>query len=298
MSRFKTILITLVVTFGVVFSIGTTSRNPSVMEVLKVQPAPMPLYQSPDLSSNIVSAIAPEAHRDESVKKWLAPGMRIRNNDISGSGTICYYDKEKNLAWVISCSHLFRNESERQVTLEFFYKNEEKLASPQSYRGTVVAAKIRGYEDDISIITFTPDWNPSYFPIGKIDYKYEPGKILNSVGCDHASEIANYFVKVIGLERSFLATRENSPRPGRSGGGLITDDGWYVGICVRTSDVSGNGVGYFVHLNTIHKFCKENGLEHLLNVEKIQKHHFLLTIPIVDRNGPQKIYPPNYIPIP
>lgn len=121
---------------------------------------------------------------------------------------------------------------------------------------------------------------------------------LHSVGCDHASEVADYFVKVIGLERSFLATRENSPRPGRSGGGLITEDGWYVGICVRTSDVSGNGTGYFVHLNTIHAFCKANNVEHLLNVEKLQKHHFLLTIPIVDRNGPQKTYPPDHIPVP
>lgn len=185
MSRFKTILTTLVVTLGVAIGIAfnTTSCGPSqsVERVpADVQPAPMPLYQSPDFSPDIVSTAAPEAHRDEAVRKWLAPGMRIRNGGVSGSGTICYYDKEKNLAWVISCSHLFRSSSEKQVTLEFFYKNEEKLTAPQAYKGTVVAAKINGYEDDISIITFTPDWHPSYFPIGKADYKYEPGATLHT----------------------------------------------------------------------------------------------------------------------
>jgi S1-C subfamily serine protease len=244
--------------------------------------APMPIYQSPDLPPTIVSTSSPEAHREAAVRKWLSPSMRIRNGG-SGSGTICYYDKEKNIAYVISCSHLFRSESEKQVTLEFFYKNEEKLPEVRKYTGDVVAAKINGYADDISIIKFTPDWHPSYFPIGKDNYKYEPGKKLYSVGCDSAGEVAAYFVKVIGLERSFLATRENSPRPGRSGGGLITEDGSYVGICVRTSDVTGNGVGYFVHLNTIHAFCKANKLDFLLNVDPIQRHHFLLTSPVEAR---------------
>lgn len=277
MSRFKMILGALVMAIGFTFMTGCGT---SYVNKDCCLPASMPLYQSPDLPPGIVSATVPEPHREEAVRKWLAPSMRIRNVGVgSGSGTICYYDSEKNIAYVISCSHLFRSASEKQVTLEFFYKNEEKLPEVRKYTGDVVAAKINGYVDDISIIKFTPDWHPSYFPIGKVDYKYEPGKKLYSVGCDTASEVAAYHVKVIGLERSFLATRENSPRPGRSGGGLLTEDGYYVGICVRTSDTSGAGIGYFVHLNAIHSFCKANGLDFLLNVDRIQRHQFLLTSP-------------------
>ena len=291
MSRFKLVIGSLVMALGFAFMTGYSET------VSNLQPAPMPLYQSPNID-NIVSLAAPEPHREEAVRKYLAPGVRIRNGNISGSGTVCYYDKQKNLAWIISCSHLFRSSSEKQVIIEFFYKNDEKLSSPAKYTGDVVAAKINGYEDDISIISFTPDWQPTYFPIGKADYNYQPGKMLYSVGCDSASEVAAYFVKVVALERAFLATRENSPRPGRSGGGLITEDGWYVGICVRTSDVSGNGTGYFVHLSTIHSFCKSNNLEWLLSVEKSNSNSLLKSIPIVDRNGPQGVYPPDYVPIP
>jgi hypothetical protein len=248
--------------------------------------------------TGLESSAEPEAHREEAVRKWLEPGVRIYNGGYAGSGTICYYDKESNLAWIISCAHLFNSPNENKVTLEVFYKNNEKLDAPQKFTGDVVAVKIGGYENDISIITFTPDWEPNYFPISPVTYEYVKDTVLYSVGCDSASEVACYFVKVERIDKAFLVTRENSPRKGRSGGGLITEDGWYVGICVRTSDVSGNGVGFFVYLENIHKFCRENNLEWLCGVNKKDTNSLLKIIPIVDRLSPQGVYPPDYIPVP
>jgi hypothetical protein len=275
MSRFKLIVGAIVLAFGFAFISGG-SASTVIPDTLK--PVPMPIQRQGIFHQTVAGGV-PEPHREESVRKWLAPVMRIRNGGVSGSGTICHYDKDKNLAYVISCSHLFKSAGEKTVTLEFFYKNEKKLNEPARFKGDVVAAKINGYEDDISFISFTPDWNPTYFPIAPIDTKYEIGGIYNSVGCDHAGEVALYYVKVTKLEKSFLATQENSPRPGRSGGGLISKDGWYVGICVRTSDVSGQGSGYFVHLGTIHSFCLNNNLKFLLESPKIQRNQFLLTAP-------------------
>lgn len=264
-----------------------------------VTPVPMPIYDSPNFGG-LVSSSAPEPHREESVIKYLEPSLRLHRGGVYGSGTICYYDKEKNIAYVISCAHLFKSESDVRggVIVEVFYKNGKKLSKPQSFDASVIAVNVGGYADDISILKFTPDWEPAYFPIAKSGYKYESGKILNSTGCDNASEVALYYVKVLQLEQTFLATIENSPRPGRSGGGLITDDGWYVGVCVRTSDVSGNGTGYYVKLQTIHEFCKSKNLSWLLEVGKHEPNKFLRSIPVVDRNMPQRNYPQDYVPVP
>ncbi len=287
MSRIKLLGLTLLLGLCGLFLLPKTTED--------IKPVPMPLYQGtmhfPD-----TKVFSPEPRRDESVKKWLIPSVRIRVPGAAGSGTICHYDRSKNTAYVISCAHLF-NKGDTRATVEVFYKNEQKLAAPQKYEANVISFKVGYYADDISFMTFTPDWVPtSWFPIAPVNQPITKDETYYSCGCDGASEVACYFVKPQGIDGAFLATRENSPRPGRSGGGLMDKDGWYVGICVRTSDVSGNGTGYFVHLATIHDYCHKNNLDFLLNIQR--PNSLLRTIPIIDRNGPQGNYPPDYIPVP
>lgn len=265
---------------------------PATMPQEPLNPAPMPLHA---VKVSFTGA-APVPNRDESVKKWLIPSVRIRVPGAAGSGTICYYDPVKRVAYVISCAHLFKR-GDTQATIEVFYKNNVKLPVPQKYKAKVISFKVGYYEDDISIMSFEPDWIPdTWFPIAPANHPVVLGDRYFSAGCDSASEVACYFVKPYEIGSDFLATRENSPRPGRSGGGLMDVDGWYVGICVRTSDVSGNGTGFFVHLKTIHEYCNNNNLAFLLNVQR--PNDLLSIIPIVDRNGPQGNYPPRYIPVP
>lgn len=259
------------------------------------KPYPMPLYQgSMNFSDTLV--VAPEPHRDESVRKWLIPSVRIRVPGAAGSGTICHYDRSKNIAYVISCAHLF-NQGDNSAVIEVFYKNDKKLESPQRFDAKVLSFKVGYYGDDISFMSFQPDWIPqTWFPIADENHAVVKNEKYYSCGCDKVSEVACYFVKPQGIDGAFLATRENSPRPGRSGGGLMDKDGWYVGICVRTSNVDGSGTGYFVHLKTIHDYCRKNKLEYLLNVPLPT--NILRKMPIVDRNGPQGNYPIDYVPVP
>jgi hypothetical protein len=294
MSRFKYLFAAL---FAVVIS-SFWSLTPKMGDPVQIEekltPAPMPLYQG-NLRLPVGSA-APQPHRDESVKRWLIPSVRIRVPGAAGSGTICHYDRSTNTAWVISCAHLFRK-GDNKATVEVFYKNNQKLDTPAKYEAKVISFKVGYYSDDISFMTFQPDWIPqTWFPIAPVDHPVAKGEIHFSAGCDGASEVACYFVRPQGIDGAFLATRENSPRPGRSGGGLFDKDGWYVGICVRTSDVSGNGTGFFVHLKTIHDYCRANGLTHLLNLQR--PNDLLRIIPIVDRTQSQGNYPPDYVPVP
>lgn len=272
-----------------VFSLSLTSFFILAKGPEELKPIPMPLHGVGN--GQIFSA--PEPHREEAIKKWLIPSVRIRVTGAAGSGTICKYDSTTNTAFVISCAHLYDGGA-KPTTIEVFYKNDQKLASPQKFEAKVISFKKGYYADDISFLSFTPDWVPqTWFPIAPVNHPIATGEQYFSCGCDGASEVALYYVRPQGINGAFLSTHENSPRPGRSGGGLMDKDGWYVGICVRTSKTDGSGTGFFVHLKTIHDYCKANSLDYLLNVPK--PNDLLRMIPIVDRNNPQGIYPPDYI---
>lgn len=256
----------------------------------------MPTHQT----SMVVNGAAPEELRDASVYRWLSGSFRIENKtgrgSIFGSGTMCYYDRQTNTAYIISCGHLF-NGGEKTMFIDTWYKNGVKLATPARYTADVI-----GYDskEDIAFFKFTPDWVPNeYFPIAPLDLKVDG--YLWSAGCDGGREVAAYKVKTSGMEGrgsdSFLITRENSPRHGRSGGGLMTNEGWYVGICVRSSDpFNGTGIGLFVPLSRIHAYCNSHNLGFLLGRQP--GNNRLLELPIIDRMGQQGNYPRDYIPLP
>jgi len=173
-----------------------------------------------------------------------------------------------------------------------WYKNQNKLSSKKSYKAQVLFwSNVRG--KDSSLLKFKPDWQPNYFPIATLDYEIIEGMKLHSVGCDGGREVAHYDVEFVNFRGSDLVTRFNSPRPGRSGGGLLSTDGFYVGTCWGTSSYSGNGVGYFTPLASIHKVFSNNGYDWLLNKATIARR-----IPIRDYKNPNQTFPGDYLPIP
>jgi hypothetical protein len=102
-------------------------------------------------------------------------------------------------------------------------------------------------------------------------------------------------VEIVGPRGNDLITTKNSPRPGRSGGGLLSNDGYYIATCWGTSDTTGGGgIGYFTPLSSIHQIYKSNGYGWLLEVNNI----WARKIPILDVNNPQGTYPKDYVPIP
>ncbi len=254
------------------------------------QPLPIPIEPP---TGNWHGSI-PQPNRTEEFRRFLAPSLRVRYGNYSGSATIIYYDKTKNTAWAMSCGHFWKGTSNKPVdiTLTAFYHNNKKLDKPKEYKGKV-HFHYNNYANDISLISFQPDWEPYYFAIAPLDYELF-SQNYHSTGCDGGEEVAHYSVQLISQDQ-FYVTVNNSPRPGRSGGGLLTDDGYYVGICVRTSDVSGNGNGYFVTLPTIHTIMEKEGFGWLLKQSAI---NLARKIPIIDINNPQREYKEDYIPLP
>lgn len=263
----------------------------------------MPIVNSPELEQldrKYSRYALPNPIRNESVRNYLQASVRIINGNTSGSGTICYYDSSKNIAYIITCGHLWKGSynsatspNKRTCQIEVWYHNDTKLDSPKRYSAEIIAYISPDAGNDIGFIKFTPDWTINkYYPIAPIDFNYKEGEVFESCGCDHAQEVAAYEVSIVGIEGKNLVTTNNSPRPGRSGGGLLTKDGQYIGICWGTQRVDGSGLGFFVPLPRIHAFCRDHGLEWLLRVNNE------IDIPIIDLRGPRREYPKNYIPRP
>lgn len=257
----------------------------------------------PTANQIIYNATTPIPQRDKKFIDFLSVSVQIRVSGSMGSGSIIYYDKEKNLAYVASCGHLWSpgtmssNSGQKLTcTIVAFYHNDKKLKHAKRYSGNVkFYTYIHGVQDT-SLITFTPDWEPEYFPIAPLDYQYQRNEHVHSLGCDGGSEVANYDVVIQGISGRHVITQTNSPRGGRSGGGLF-DDQYYIGTCWGNGSTNYDGEGIFTSLNTIHQFWTQQGYDFLLNIPPscfiaVKK------IPIIDRSGSGKKYSKEYILIP
>ena len=262
----------------------------------------MPLVQD-DPFAYLAYGYMPIEQRDAQYKKWLAAGIKISVSGASGSGTIVYHNETDGYAYIQSCGHLWDGNmtaeegKKRKLSCKIitWYHNDIKLQSPKTYPAEVLFySNSRGR--DCSLLRFKPDWNPEYFPIAPEDYEFSENERFHSVGCDGGNEVAHYEVRYVGMrgeEWPDLVTTENSPRPGRSGGGLMSES-FYVGICWGTSAFDGSGNGFFTPLKTVREYNKMNGYEWLNEVG----YSLARQIPIIDRNGPQGKHPKDYIPLP
>lgn len=259
-------------------------------------------YEKPillDSSPAAFSVSAPEEQRDPRFSELLSVSLKINVSGASGSGTICHYDKSSGFAHVISCGHLWSGNMEykpgrtpaHMARVTVWYKNSRKLETPESFPAEVLFwSNDRGF--DVSLLRFKPDWDPGFVRIDE-NARLTGGMVLNSMGCDGGREVARYEVIFERQNSVDIITVKNSPRPGRSGGGLIDGNGSFVGVCWGTSDVSsGKGIGYFTPVSSIRKVFDRNGHGWLLEVSEFN------SMPIVDWDVPGRKYGKDFIPIP
>jgi hypothetical protein len=259
----------------------------------------MPLVLEPDPKLSALRYAPPKEERGKEVRIWLQSSFKVEVDEATGSGTLIYYDRKHNIGYIVSCGHLWDGDldaDERKkpkAEVITWYHNDKKLKKPKRYKAKVLCHSNQdGF--DISVLTFKPDWIPEiYYPIAPKNHRIYGW--AHSVGCDGGNEVAHYSVHIMGIRDGDLITQYNSPRPGRSGGGLMDSKGYFIGICWGTSNYEGTGLGYFTPLKAIHKYLQNQGFEFLLNKPlPIDPRR----IPILDQKEPRKNYPPDYIPMP
>lgn len=239
-----------------------------------------------------------EEQRDDRYIHLLRVSVKVSVSGGSGSGTICHFDPNTGWAYVISCGHMWsgnreydpKNKVAAKVTV--WYQDGPRLKEPATYDAEALFwSNTRGY--DVSLLRFRPDWAADYAPIAACFTPYE-GMSLNSMGCDGGREVARYEVKFSEAVHPDIRTNANSPRPGRSGGGLLDADGQLVGVCWGTSDTSsGDGIGFFTPLESIRSVFSKNGHSWLLDLAWDAR-----KIPVVDRDDPSRSHDRNFIPMP
>lgn len=284
------------------FVICFQNCDPIIMRSSPLGIAPMPLVRDSDPLTASERHFAPIEQRGAEFRRYLSPSLKVHASGASGSGTIVYFDESTGWAYVASCGHLWRSSrsakdlEKRPVSAKVvtWYKNNQRLSSPQEYSAEVLFwSNKRGF--DSSLLRFRPDWAPDYFPIAPKNYKMNAGLRLHSLGCDGGREVAHYDVEFVEYRGVDLITRRNSPRPGRSGGGLLSTDGWYVATCWGTSSFDGSGIGYFTPLSAIYSVYSQNGFEWLL---EIGQSSIAQRIPIRDWKYPNRDFDRDYVPVP
>tara|TARA_Y100000034_G_scaffold38278_2_gene47022 strand:+ start:5108 stop:6007 length:900 start_codon:yes stop_codon:yes gene_type:complete len=291
----------LILTAFFLITLSLTEGEKGEKEPIHKDPIVMPLVDDPlAVSTNI----APVEQRGIEYRKWISKGVKVSSQGSSGSGTIIYYDRSTGWAYVQSCGHLWGGDmsakeglrKKKTAKIITWYHNNKKLNASRSYPAEVLFYDTHN-DPDISLLRFKPDWPTEFFPIAPHDYVIQEGAKAHSIGCDGGREVAHYAVEIVGERNGTwkdLVTANNSPRPGRSGGGLISDDGYFIGICWGTSDYDGSGNGYFTALSEIHKIMERENYGWLLRVSL----SLAREIPIVDRNNLQGSYPRDYIAVP
>lgn len=285
-----------------ILKINTVTGNEPIIGIAQNGVLKMPVIQdtSPETAGKLYGS--PIEQRDSTYIRYLSSSVKIGATGCIGSGTIIYYDYSTGEAYVASCGHLWNGSKDVSSTKNnpqkckviVWYQNDIKLKEPKSYDAEVLFwSNNRGY--DTSLIKFRPDWEPQYFPIAPKDYEIPIGSKQHSCGCDHNSEVAHYEVEIVGPRGNDLVTKKNSPRPGRSGGGLLSDDGYYIGTCWGTSDVSGNGIGLFTPLESIRQVYSRNGYDWILEVDAAG---LASKIPIRDWSNTLGDYPKDIITMP
>lgn len=237
----------------------------------------------------------PKANHGSDSYHWLQSSCKITSKAGIGSGSIIYYDANTKLAYVLSCGHLWGQNGYDSTHILIYFHNETPLKSPEKYAATVIFSSTK---PEISLLIFKPNWVPYiFYPISNLR-EIKRGEPLHSVGCDGNSDVTDYPVTALvpnnTSQGESFTTYQNSPRPGRSGGGLFDEYGYLVGICWATSRTDGSGIGYFTSLNEIHQYLKVKGYNGLLNRPKPKPAQF---IPILDRNG-KLSYSQDYIIVP
>ena len=184
---------------------------------------------------------------------WIQP--QPRRGWTSGTGVIV--GTEPGYFWVLTASHCVSDGGPVAVHLIW---RDGKSHPGKSWAPKQLVARIRS--DDVALLKIKRDGPvPGALPI-RPDLFEPPAPVL-SLGCDNAEYPWMWEGNIIGTQADSWVT-DVQPWHGRSGGPLIDQQGYVVGIC---SAYSGNR-GVFCHLKHLHRACDMAGVSWLYGAER------------------------------
>jgi hypothetical protein len=184
--------------------------------------------------------------------------VRLRIEDSTGSscGTGTIVDARQGEALILTCGHIFRDSQEkghatgegtnRHITVDLF--------------GPVSADNVPGrlicFDEtrDVGLLSIHVPGPVTVVHVAPSGYRVSRGDRVINVGCNNGESPTVRHAAVASLDR-YLGPPNievtGQPLPGRSGGGLFTEDGLLIGVC-NAADRDDNQ-GLYAALASVHE---------------------------------------------
>jgi hypothetical protein len=156
----------------------------------------------------------------------------------------------------MTCGHIFReSKGEGEITVDLFYPQ------PHTVTGTLIS-----YDDlrDIGLVSIETEHALKTIPIAPENYRVQPNSKVITVGCNSGNDptVCNSHVKSINRYNGPPNIQvAGAPVDGRSGGGLISSEGFLVGVCNAADPEDDEGI--YAALGTLHWQLAQVGLSSL-----------------------------------
>jgi len=183
--------------------------------------------------------------------------IRIKDDhqaDAVGSGTII--DSRVGKTIILTCGHIFRNrDKDAVIEIDCYCGGREQ---------TIVGRRLfHDLNADVGLITINAD-SLATCRVAGAGTKIVKGAPVVSVGCSEGDRPTVQRVKITALNRYKGADNievAGMPVEGRSGGGLFTQEGQLIGVCLGADPHYREG--FFAGLQSVHDLLDRCHLSHL-----------------------------------
>lgn len=211
------------------------------------------------------------------------PTVVIRRGTSQGSGTIVASIDGDTL--VLTASHVVQAEGPILVELHRYNLGLERRADAPGQWPRRISAELVGDDaaGDVAIVRVRKMVALPYVArLSDEDQDALPADaVLTSVGIDLGTKLSSWKTELVEtasfqlnesqVERPFLITAR-TPEHGRSGGGLFTDRGRLVGVCIGHAEIiQGRRMGVFASIDSVHRILHEHDLADVVDRSKAHR---------------------------
>ncbi len=192
----------------------------------------------------------------------------VRITGTAGVGSGAVIGRDRVFVYVLTAAHVVGKDEAVEVAT---FSADSYPKPARAYKEAKVVARSR--EQDLALLRLPDDGK---LPVGlRVGPKAPADKAFPalSVGCG-AGEAPTCRVERVRSRRQVQRPGEkepvwtwevaDAPKVGRSGGPLLDAKGNLLGVCSGVGD----GSGYYLHLDEIHRFLRVNVFDHLYKEEK------------------------------
>ena len=186
---------------------------------------------------------------------WASVRLRIEESTGSSCGTGTIVDARQGEALILTCGHIFRDSQEKGHAAE----GTNRHIAVDLF-GPVPAENIPGrlicYDEnrDVGLLSIHVPGPVSVVRVAPSGYHVNRGDRVVNVGCNNGESPTARHAAVASLDR-YLGPPNievtGQPLPGRSGGGLFTEDGLLIGVCYAADRDDNQGL--YAALPSVHE---------------------------------------------